>query len=279
MSVPSRPPGPPPDQGSSEGSEPPLRRRAGVLAVTASLVLLADLVSKYVVVAELPGRAPVRLLGGALYLTHARNSGAAWGFAGGATLLFTAVAAIVVVVIVRTAARLRSLPWAICLGLILGGAAGNLIDRIFRSPAPLRGHVVDWISVFDPYGRVFPIFNLADSAIVCGGILAVLLALLGLEMDGSRSRLGAPEPAPPPPPPPGPAGPLGGPLAHPTGAPEADGPVFGGPRRPRPGRPAPPPRPAGPPRDEGSFGGPFRMRARRPAQEPGEWGDPPHAGR
>lgn len=199
MSVPSRPPGPPPPGPPDfRGAPPPGaggtpgestgRRRAGVLAITAGLVLLADLVSKLIVVAELMRHEPVRLLGGALYLTHARNSGAAWGFAGGATLLFTAVAVVVVAVIVRTAAKLRSLPWAICLGLILGGAAGNLVDRIFRSPAPLRGHVVDWISVFDPYGQVFPIFNLADSGIVCGGILAVLLALLGIEMDGSRAR-------------------------------------------------------------------------------------------
>jgi signal peptidase II len=86
----------------------------------------------------------------------------------------------------------------VCLGLILGGAAGNLVDRVFRSPAPFRGHVVDWISVFDPYGRVFPIFNLADSGIVCGGILAVLLALRGLEMDGSRGGHAEPAPAAPP---------------------------------------------------------------------------------
>ena len=212
MSVPSRPPGPPPagppgdPRPAGEAAAEPVRRRAGVLALTAVLVLAADLVSKYVVVAELMGHRPLRLLGGALYLTHARNSGAAWGFAGGATLLFTAVAVVVVVVIIRTAAKLRSLPWAICLGLILGGASGNLVDRIFRSPAPLRGHVVDWISVFDPYGQVFPIFNLADSGIVCGGILAVLLALLGLEMDGTRHRGSSAAPAPAP----APAGPGGG---------------------------------------------------------------------
>ena len=92
-----------------------------------------------------------------------------------------------IVVIVRTASKLRSTAWAISLGLVLGGAAGNLVDRLFRSPAPLRGWVVDWISLRAPDGRMlFPIFNLADSGIVCGGILAVLLALLGYEMDGTR---------------------------------------------------------------------------------------------
>jgi signal peptidase II len=100
---------------------------------------------------------------------------------------------------VRTAAKLRSTAWAISLGLVLGGAAGNLVDRLFRSPAPLRGWVVDWISLRSPDGRMlFPIFNLADSGIVCGGILAVLLALLGVEMDGTRGGRDEPVPAGPP---------------------------------------------------------------------------------
>ena len=166
-----------------------------MLVGTAVLVLALDLVSKVLVVAELMHRPPVKLPGGFLWLVHARNPGAAFSFAEGATVVFTAVAAIVIVVIVRTAAKLRSTAWAISLGLVLGGAAGNLVDRLFRSPAPLRGWVVDWISLRSPDGRMlFPIFNLADSGIVCGGILAVLLALLGVEMDGTRG--GRDEPAP-----------------------------------------------------------------------------------
>ncbi len=133
-------------------------------------------------------RPPVKLPGDFLWLVHARNPGAAFSFAEGATVVFTAVAAIVIVVIVRTASKLRSTAWAISLGLVLGGAAGNLVDRLFRSPAPLRGWVVDWISLRSPDGRMlFPIFNLADSGIVCGGILAVLLALLGVR-DGRHPR-------------------------------------------------------------------------------------------
>ena len=89
--------------------------------------------------------------------------------------------------LVRIARRLRSTGWAVALGLILGGALGNLADRIFRSPGPFRGHVVDTVSVFAPDGSVFPVFNLADSAIVTGGALLVLLALLGRELDGSRT--------------------------------------------------------------------------------------------
>jgi signal peptidase II len=168
-----------------------------VLVATAVLVLALDVVSKVLVVAKLMHRDPVKLPGDFLWLVHARNPGAAFSFAEGATVVFTAVAAIVIAVIVRTASRLRSVGWAISLGLVLGGAAGNLIDRLFRSPAPLRGWVVDWISLRSPDGRMlFPIFNLADSGIVCGGILAVLLAILGYEMDGTRGGKDTPAPAP-----------------------------------------------------------------------------------
>jgi signal peptidase II len=100
------------------------------------------------------------------------------------TIVFTVIALAVVVAIVRTARKLHSLPWAVTLGLLLGGAVGNLTDRIFRWPAPFQGHVVDFIQVF-PVTR-FPVFNLADSGIVCGGILAVFLAWRGYQIDGTR---------------------------------------------------------------------------------------------
>jgi signal peptidase II len=148
---------------------------------TAALVFAVDLATKVLVVATLSDRAPIRLLGGILLLREARNSGAAFSFAQGATVAFTAVAVGVVVVILRTARRLRSLPWALVLGLLLGGASGNLADRLFRTPGPLRGAVVDWIDF-----RVWPVFNVADSAIVVGGILAVLLSFVGVEIDGRR---------------------------------------------------------------------------------------------
>ena len=89
--------------------------------------------------------------------------------------------------IARTARRLFSTGWAVALGLVLGGAVGNLVDRVFRDPGFLRGGVVDFLSVFGPDGRVWPVFNVADSAVVCGGILGVLLALRGIEFDGTRA--------------------------------------------------------------------------------------------
>jgi signal peptidase II len=162
-----------------------------VLAAVAVVVVLLDLLTKHLVVEHLEHREPIRLLGGALLLAVSRNSGAAFSFAQGATVLFTAVAVAVIVVIVRTARKLDSTGWAVSLGLLLGGATGNLVDRIFRAPGPGRGAVVDFIDF-----RVWPVFNLADSAIVVGGALAVLLSLRGVELDGSRKSDGD-EPADP----------------------------------------------------------------------------------
>jgi signal peptidase II len=177
-------PAPDPADAGAAGRRP----RTRLLLILAGAVLVADLVTKLVLVATIAQGSAVRLLGGALYLTHLRNPGAAFSFAEGATLLFSVIAVAVAVVIVRTARRLYSTGWAVALGLVLGGAMGNLVDRIFRSPGFLRGAVVDWISVFSPDGRVWPVFNVADSAIVCGGILGALLALRGIEFDGRRAR-------------------------------------------------------------------------------------------
>jgi signal peptidase II len=170
-------------------AEPVRRRsRARLLLTVAAVVLALDVATKLLVVATLSDREPLRLLGGAVYLTEARNTGAAFSMAEGATVVFTLIAVAVAVVIVRTARRLYSTVWAVSLALVLGGAVGNLLDRVFRDPGFLRGGVVDFISLFDPYGNVWPIFNVADSAIVCGGVLGALLAFRGIEFDGRRAR-------------------------------------------------------------------------------------------
>ena len=175
-----------PDAG--ETPTPARRPRTRLLLSLAAVVLLADLATKLVVVATIAPGEDIRLLGGALYLTNLRNTGAAFSFAEGFTVVFSLVAAVVAVVIVRSARRLFSTAWAVTLGLVLGGALGNLVDRVFRDPGFLRGGVVDFLSVFGPDGSVFPVFNVADSAIVCGGILGVLLALRGIEFDGSTAK-------------------------------------------------------------------------------------------
>ena len=170
----------------------PVRRpRTRLLLSLAAAVLLVDLVTKLVVVARIEPGEDIRVLGGALYLTHLRNTGAAFSFAEGFTVVFTLVALAVVVVIVRTARRLFSTGWAVTLGLVLGGAVGNLVDRVFRDPGFLRGGVVDFLSVLGPDGEMWPVFNVADSAIVCGGILGAVLALRGIDFDGTRAGAGS----------------------------------------------------------------------------------------
>jgi signal peptidase II len=181
---------------SAEPTEPvttrPPARRVRLFAMVAALALLADLVSKVLVVALIDPARSIRLLGGAIYLVQARNSGAAFSVGTGATVALTVIALVVVAIIVRAARRLRSAGWAVALGLVLGGALGNLTDRFFRAPAPGRGHVVDWISLFADDGHVWPIFNVADSCIVVGGCLAVLISLLGIDLAGQRPAKAAP---------------------------------------------------------------------------------------
>ncbi|MGW7448128.1 signal peptidase II [Kitasatospora sp. NPDC054795] len=156
------------------------RRRVGVLLVVAVLAFLIDLGSKLLVVARLENHAAIKVIGDVVTFQVIRNSGAAFGMGQALTVVFTMIASAVIVVIWRIARRLYSLPWAIALGLLLGGALGNLTDRLFRAPGVFRGHVVDFISV-----QHFAVFNLADSAIVCGGILVVLLSFRGSNPDGT----------------------------------------------------------------------------------------------
>ncbi len=178
----------------SDAPDRPARRGIVLLVGIAAGVLVLDAATKVLAVATLENRPPVELLGGAVYLVLLRNPGAAFSMATGYTWVLTIVALVVVAVIVRIARRLASPGWAVGLGLVLGGAMGNLGDRMFRAPGPLRGHVVDMVSLFAPDGSVWPVFNVADSCIVCGGVLLVLMTLRGVEIDGSRARSGE-EPA------------------------------------------------------------------------------------
>ena len=162
----------------------PARRRIGVLIGVAALVYAADVISKVIVVATLTETVPVPVVGSLLRLDYIRNPGAAFSLgADGYTVVFTLIAAAVIVAVLRVARTLASRAWAVALGLLLGGALGNLTDRIARGPGPLRGWVVDFIQL--PH---WPVFNLADSAICCAGALMVLLTLLGLRPDGHAER-------------------------------------------------------------------------------------------
>jgi len=117
----------------------PRGKALAVLAAAAPVVLLIDIVTKQLAVSGLENKEPVRLLGGAVYLLLVRNSGAAFSLGTGYTFVFPLITVAVVAWIGWTARKLRSVPWALALGLVLGGALGNLTDRIFRAPGPFSG--------------------------------------------------------------------------------------------------------------------------------------------
>jgi signal peptidase II len=159
------------------------RRRIVVLIGVAALAYALDLLSKIWVVHSLEHHDAVDVFGHYLRLDAIRNAGAAFGFGQGMTIVFTVIAVGVIVVIARLSRRLYSVPWAIALGLLLGGAFGNLTDRVFRAPGGFQGRVVDFIAP-----EHFAVFNLADSAICVGGALIVLLSFRGVDPDGTRHQ-------------------------------------------------------------------------------------------
>jgi signal peptidase II len=156
-----------------------------VLGVGAALVGL-DQWTKQLAIDGLGDGSVVRILGGLVYLDLTFNPGAAFSIGTGLTWIFPIIAMAISAGILWFTRQLRSWPWAVVLGLILGGALGNLVDRLFREPGPMRGHVVDFISVFAPAGEKFPIFNIADSALTVGVVLAIALELFAVRRDGTR---------------------------------------------------------------------------------------------
>jgi signal peptidase II len=163
------------------------RRRVRLLVVVAAVILSVDILSKVIAVQMLTPGQPVSIIGDTVTWTLVRNSGAAFSMATGYTWILTLIATAVVIGIVWMGRRLVSPWWAIGLGMILGGALGNLIDRFFRSPGPLRGHVVDFLSV-----GWWPVFNVADASVVGGAALLVGLSLFGYDFDvpGRRTSVG-----------------------------------------------------------------------------------------
>ncbi|GAB2757865.1 signal peptidase II [Nocardioides pakistanensis] len=140
-----------------------------------------DLLTKTLALAHLEGRPRIPVVGDvlSLYLTH--NSGAAFSFLTGHTEVLSVIAIIAVAVVIWVSRRLRSTGWAIALGFLLGGVAGNLTDRIVREPGVLQGHVVDFLMLPN-----FPVFNVADICINIAAGTIVLQALRGINVDGSR---------------------------------------------------------------------------------------------
>ncbi|GAB1646032.1 signal peptidase II [Krasilnikovia sp. MM14-A1259] len=171
-----------------DSSPGPAPRAVALLAGTALLAVAADQIVKELSVQHLDPAEPVRILGGLIYLSLLRNSGAAFSLGSGHTWVFPVITLAVIGWIAWMTRRLRSIPWAVSLGLVLGGALGNLGDRLFRAPGPFQGHVVDMISAFAPYGEKFAVFNVADSCLTIGVCLAIVLELTGRQRDGSRTR-------------------------------------------------------------------------------------------
>ncbi|QIS19107.1 signal peptidase II [Nocardia terpenica] len=169
---------------ASPESAPARPRRLPALLLVAAVAFALDLGTKALVVANMKPRESISIIDDVVRFTLIRNPGAAFNMATGMTWLLTLIAAGVVIGVLRIGRSLRSVGWAVGLGLVLGGALGNLADRLFRSPGPLQGHVVDFISVT----KWWPVFNMADSSIVCGAILLVVLTVFGFEPDGTRNR-------------------------------------------------------------------------------------------
>lgn len=160
----------------------PRSRVLAVLLGTAAGIVVIDQLSKMWAVAVMQpriqaGEGPIYLLGPLLRLTYTENSGAAFGFGAGYTWVFTIVAVVVGVVIVRFSRTITSLPWALALGGLLGGLLGNLIDRLTRPPSPGMGSVVDFIGLPN-----FPIFNVADMSITFASIGMIVLAWRGIPL-------------------------------------------------------------------------------------------------
>ena len=153
-----------------------------VLWIVALSVVVVDQATKVWATGALADGHRIGVMGDALGFVLVRNPGAAFSFATGQTWIFSIVAIVVTAIVMRVSKRLGSMWWAVTLGLVLGGAVGNLIDRLARAPGIFRGHVVDFID----YGGLF-VGNIADIAIVGAAVAIVGLSLIGLEVDGSRA--------------------------------------------------------------------------------------------
>jgi signal peptidase II len=151
------------------------------MLVVALSVIVLDQVTKAWAVASLMDQPSIEVIGRFLRLTYVENTGAAFGLGAGRAWLFTIAAIIVTGVIIYVSRNLGSLAWAFALGGLMGGALGNAIDRVTREPGWGQGYVVDFLQL--PY---WPVFNIADIAVVVSAIGMVVLSVLGIGMRGRQ---------------------------------------------------------------------------------------------
>ena len=157
------------------------RRMVILTFAIAAGTILIDQLTKIWAISALADGHRIHILGEVLSLRLLRNPGAALGLAYGYTWVLTIIVTLVVLVMIRVIPRIKSLGWAWAFGLLLGGAIGNLIDRLFREPGFGHGHVIDFIAYWNWF-----IGNVADIAIVVAAIMVVIFSFLGLGLDGQR---------------------------------------------------------------------------------------------
>ncbi|MFN8076350.1 MAG: signal peptidase II [Kineosporiaceae bacterium] len=178
MSISEPAPAPEPRATVAAGPRP---RLMAVCAGVFALALAVDQITKAWAESALAGGRVIEVLDPVMQLRLVRNPGAAFSFATNATWIFTIIASVVVVAVAVAARRLGSAWWAVALGLLAGGACGNLVDRLVRPPAVGRGHVIDFLEWPN-----FPVFNVADSCVVTAAIMIAVAALRGVSLDGRR---------------------------------------------------------------------------------------------
>lgn len=140
------------------------------LYFVAALIWALDFSTKVWALNSISEVKPTPILGSFLQLRLVFNPGAAFGVGISATFIFTILSGFAVAGIAYFAIKVVNRWWSVVLGLALGGILGNLTDRIFREPSLFNGHVIDWIEL-----PRWPVFNIADMAIVCAAVLSVLL--------------------------------------------------------------------------------------------------------
>jgi signal peptidase II len=168
--------------GAHRPAVPSRSRLILLFAAVAAVAYAIDVTTKVLAVHRLPGRGTVDLVGPWFGLHLTRNPGAAFSTGTAYTGALSVLSIVAVCVVLWVSRRLGSAVWAVALGLLLAGVAGNLTDRLFREPGPMRGHVVDFLRF--PH---WPIFNVADMCINVAAVLIVVQALRGIGVDGRRA--------------------------------------------------------------------------------------------
>jgi signal peptidase II len=151
-----------------------------IFVIAAACVWALDQATKALAVATLDPAHSITLVPHVFWLTLTRNSGAAFSAGAEMTVMLSVIAIIVVVTVIRMARRLHDRGWALGLGLLLGGALGNLTDRILRAPSPFRGEVVDFLHLTH-----WPVFNVADIGLTAAAAVILHRGFKGASMDGS----------------------------------------------------------------------------------------------